>query len=95
MLVVQANAATHNGLKAALDDLNNALTVDWYQTDRAFYSSQMEKFSYQVKSLKEQGLTNQELTDLALTQFKDEKAAKDLQTAFTIITIDKLSPKKA
>lgn len=95
LLVVQANATTHNGLKAAFDDLNYALTVDWDQTDRAFYSSQMEKFSAQVKSLQEQGLTNQELMDFALTQVKDEKAAKDLQTAFTMITINKMSPKEA
>lgn len=95
MLVVQANAATHNGLKAAFDDLNYALTVDWDQTDRAFYSSQMEKFSSQIKSLQEQGLTNKELMDFALSQVKDEKAAKDLQTAFTMITINKMSPKEA
>lgn len=95
MLVVQANAVTHNGLKAAFDDLNYALSVEWDQTDRAFYSAQMEKFTAQVKSLQEQGLTNQELMDFALTQVKDEKAAKDLQTAFTMITINKMSPKEA
>ncbi len=95
LLVVQANATTHNGLKAAFDDLNYALTVDWDQTDRAFYGAQMEKFSSQIKSLQEQGLSNQELMNFALSQVKDEKAAKDLQTAFTMITINKMSPKEA
>lgn len=95
LLVVQAHATTHNGLKAAFDDLNYALTVEWDQVDRDFYNSQMEKFKSNLSSLQESGLSNQDMVDFTLAQVKDEKMAKDLQTAFTMISINKMSQQEA
>lgn len=95
LLSVQANAATHNGLKEAFDELNYSLTVDWDQTDKAFYNDQMDKFSATVKDLQAQGLTNQELVDYTLSQVKDQKLAQDLKTAFTMVVINKMSPTEA
>src|SRR5690606_13398261 len=90
LFIVQANASTPNGLKAAFDDLNYALTVEWDQRDRSFYDAQMQKFESHLNSLQAQGLTNQELIEFTLTQVKDEKLAKDLRTAFSMIAINKM-----
>lgn len=95
LFMVQAHATAQNGLKAAFDELNYALTVDWDQNDRNFYDSQMEKFKTNLNSLQEQGLSNQDLVNFTLSQVKDEKLAKDLETAFTMISINKLSQSEA
>lgn len=95
LFVVQAHATTHNGLKAAFDDLNYALSVEWDQQDRSFYDAQMEKFKSTLSSLQGQGLSNQELVDFTLSQVKNEKLAKDLETAFTMISINKMSQSEA
>lgn len=92
---VQASAATNNGLKAAFDDLNYALTVEWDQTDKNFYKAQMEKFQSTLETLQAQGMTNNELVEFAVSQLKNEKAAKDLRTAFSMIAINKMSPQEA
>ena len=56
MVTVQANAVSNNSLKAAFDELNYSLSVDWDQTDRAFYNAQMEKFTAKVKELQIQSI---------------------------------------
>lgn len=95
LFTVQANAASGNNLKAAFDDLNYALTVEWDQTDRGFYNHQMQNFALTVKELQAQGLTNQELIDFTVSQIKDQQLAKDLRTAFSVIMINKMSPEEA
>lgn len=95
MLTVQANAVTHNGLKAAFDDLNYALTVEWDQNDQAFYKSQMENFTSKLEALQKSGLTNQELINFALSQVKDEKIARDVETALNMVQINRMSEKEA
>lgn len=94
-LIVNANATTNNGLKAAFDDLNYALTVDWDQNDQNFYKSQMEKFNTTLNSLQKQGLTNQQMIDFTLSQLKNENMKKDLQTALTMVQINRMSEKEA
>src|SRR5687767_9331344 len=90
MLTVQSFAATNNGLKAAFDNLNYSLTVEWDQTDRAFYNQKMEDFA---QSLRAANVSNQELVEFTVSQVKDEKLAKDLRTAFTMVQINKMDQK--
>lgn len=94
-LVVNANAATNNNLKAAFDDLNYALSVDWDQQDQNFYKSQMEKFNSTLNSLQEEGLSNQEMINFTLSQLKNEQMKKDLQTALTMVQINKMDQREA
>jgi hypothetical protein len=93
--VVQVNAATHNNLKTAFDQLNYSLTVEWDQTDRAFYQQQMENFAHEIKALQAEGLSNQELLDFTLAQIKDDRLARDLRTAFTMVIVNKMSSEEA
>lgn len=95
LFIVQANAATHNSLKSAFDELNYALTVEWDQTDRNFYESQMNKFSATLETLQANGMTNAELVDFAVSQLKDEGAQKDLRTALSMVKINNMTQSEA
>ncbi len=92
LLTVQSFAVTNNGLKAAFDGLNYSLSVEWDQTDRAFYNQQMEKFAQAVRAA---NVSNQELVEFTVSQVKDEKLANDLRTAFTMVQINKMDQKEA
>lgn len=94
-LVVNVNAGTNNNLKAAFDELNYALSVDWDGKDQDFYKSQMDKFNSTLNSLQAQGMSNQEMIDFTLAQLKDENMKKDLRTALTMIQINKMNPREA
>ncbi len=95
IFTVQAHASTQNGLKAAFDEMNYSLTVEWDQKDKSFYDAQMKKFMGQVRELQKQGLTNAQMVEFAKSQIKDQKVAKDLETAFSMITINKMSSEEA
>src|SRR5690349_5111044 len=95
LLVGQSNAATGNNLKAAFDELNYSLNVEWDQKDKAFYNQAQEKFAKQVKALQAQGLSNKELMDFAVSSVKDEKVAKDIQTALSMVLINNMSQTEA
>lgn len=95
IFTVSAHANTQNGLKAAFDEMNYTLTVEWDQKDQTVYQNQLKKFTATVRELQKQGLTNQQMVDFAKSQVKDAKVAKDLETAFSMITINKMSSEEA
>ena len=95
LFTVQAQASVHDGLKAAFDELNYALTVEWDQKDKAVYESEMKKFMATVRDLQKNGLSNDEMMAFAKSQVKDARVAKDLETAFTMITINKMNSEEA
>ena len=95
IFTVQVHASTQNGLKAAFDEMNYSLTVEWDQKNKSFYDAQMKKFMGQVRELQKQGLTNAQMVEFAKSQIKDQKVAKDLETAFSMITINKMSSEEA
>jgi hypothetical protein len=95
IFTVHANAASQNSLKAAFDELNYSLTVEWDQKDQDFYSKQMSAFSATVHGLQEQGLTNEQMLAFAKSEIKDAKVAKDLETTFNMISLNKMSSKDA
>lgn len=95
LVSVQAQATSGNNLKAVFDDLTYTLAVEWDQKDQTVYAQAMQKFTAEIKTLQDQGLTNQELIESTLAQVKDAKLANDLRTAFTMVQINKMSPKEA
>lgn len=95
IFTVNAYATSNAGLKAAFDELNFALTVEWDQKDQSFYSAQMKKFSGVVRELQAKGLTNAQLINFVKAEIKDEKISRDIQTALTMISIQKMSPAEA
>lgn len=91
IFTVHADVGSQQSLKTAFDDLNYALSVEWDQKDRKFYDSKVEEFSKKIASLQAQGLTNAELVDFVKANLKDKALAKDLETAYTVISLNKLS----
>ena len=87
---MNAQASTHNGLKAAFDELNYSLQIEWDQQDKTFYDQQMKKFSEVVKDVPQQ-----ELMKFALTNVKDAKTAKDLEKAMNLISVTKMPHQEA
>ena len=95
LTVQAANASTTDGLKAAFDELNYSLTVEWDQKDKDFHATQMKKFTASIRDLQSKGLTNAQLVDFAKSQVKNAQVAKDLETAFNMIQINKMSGAEA
>ena len=95
LLTVSAFANSNQGLKAAFDELNYALTTEWDQKDRAFYNEQMSKFNAAVNELRAQGMTNEEMMSFIKTQVKDAKVARDLEAAMNVVKINKMSQDEA
>lgn len=90
-----AFAQSNAGLKSAFDELNYSLTVEWNQKDKAFYDVQMKKFNASLKELQAKGLTNAELIAFVKSEVKDAKVAKDMETAFNMIQLQKMNASQA
>jgi hypothetical protein len=95
VFTVNAHAVSQNGLKAAFDELNYSLTVEWDQKDKEFYATQMKKFSVTIRELQTKGLTNAQLVEFVKKEVKNEKVARDVETAFNMISINKMSQEEA
>ncbi len=95
LFTVQAQAATQSGLKAAFDELNYSLSVEWNQTDKAFYEAQVQKFVGVVRDMKAKGLSNEDMMAFAKNEIKDGNAAKSIETAFNMININKMDAQEA
>ncbi|MGE3609999.1 MAG: hypothetical protein AB7I27_10470 [Bacteriovoracaceae bacterium] len=91
LFIVQANAATANGLKAAYDELNYSLIVEWDQKDKGFYTEKMKEFSSVIRDLQAKGLTNSELLAFVKSEVKDARVARDLEATFNLIQLNKMS----
>lgn len=95
LLSVQANAGTNNSLSQAIEELNYSLTVEWDQKDQKFYDKKMKDFASTIAELQESGLTNQQLVDHVIAQIKNKNLAKDVETTFNMIQLNKMSPLEA
>lgn len=95
IFTVQAHASAQDGLKKAFDEMNYALTVEWDQKDQSFYETELKKFTSVIRDLKKTGLSNEEMIEFAKSQVKDARVAKDLETAFSVITVNKMNSEEA
>lgn len=94
-VTVQASAATDNGLKAAFDEMNYGLIVEWDQQDKDFYTQTVAKFTKTVADLQAQGLSNAELLDFLKAEVKDQQFARDLDTLNSLMALNKVSASEA
>lgn len=77
-------------LKEAFNDLNYSLTVEWNQTDQAFYHSEIQKFE---AALAEINPSTEDLIILLKSEIKDEKAWSEI--AILLDHARSLSPEEA
>lgn len=90
----QADSGVHGSLKAAYEELNYSLSVEWDQKDKDFFQQEMGKFQNTISNLRAQGLTNDELIMFLISNVKDEAAAADLKQFFKLAQTQKLSPQE-
>ena len=91
IFTVHANASAVDGLKQAYDELHFALEHDWDQKDQSFYEAQMKSFTTKFRDLQAQGLTYAQMMEFARSEVKNAQMAKDFETAFTMIQLNKMS----
>jgi hypothetical protein len=90
--IFSTQAMAANGLKAAFEDLNFALNVEWDQQDGDFYNDKMNEFTVAVQK---SGLSQAELIAFIKGEIKDQRIAGDVEAALTSITLSKMSPLEA
>lgn len=95
LFTVSAQASVQVGLKAAFDELNYALNVEWDQKDQAFYKAQVRSFNETVKELMANGLTQTEFVEFVKSEVKNERVAKDMETALSMISLNNMSSAQA
>lgn len=95
MTTASASTLGAHSIKAAIDDFNFAMTVEWDQEDQAFYQAQMKKFLADLKALRAEGITNAEIIDVAVSSIKNEKLAQEMKAILNLIEVEKLSAEDA
>jgi hypothetical protein len=94
IFTVQAHAATENGLKQAFNEMTYSVEqLD--PSDKAAVETQLKQFTAVVRDLQKKGLTNSQMIDFAKSEIKDQKVAKDLETAMNMIKINKMDSEEA
>lgn len=91
---VSANEGSTQGLKALYDDLQYSLTVEWDQKDVNIKKKIEARFTTGLEELKKQGLTNQELLDFTVSQFKNKKAQSDFVNLINSLKVTALEKKE-
>ncbi len=92
---VQAQATTNNGLKAAFDELNYSLQVQGAANNRAANDAAVARFQARIAELQAAGLTNAELVNFAKSQVKNEALRRDIETAYSMISVNNMSASEA
>lgn len=90
-----AQAGTQAGLKEAFDELNYALTVEWDQQDSAFYEAQTEKFYHELKSLRDEGLSDADLLAFVKSNISNQEQLAEVENVLNIINTQKMSHAEA
>lgn len=94
-LIVHAHATPHNGVKAAFDELNYSLSVEWDQKNETFLNDQSEKFNKEMRRLRSEGLSNQEILSTLLNELQNKNLARDIETTFSMVSINKMTSDEA
>lgn len=90
-LMIPASHASTEGLSRAFNELDYKLNVDSRATDPAHREAAQAQFAAEVRDLKAQGLTNQDLIAFAVARTPNRQAAAQLEQALTTIDVQNLS----
>lgn len=93
--IVRASAATGDGLKNAIDELQYNLTVEWDQKDREFYKQSVTEFAHELDKLQEAGMTYEEMMSFAKSQVQSKTFSQDIDQLLMVISMNQLSGTEA
>jgi hypothetical protein len=94
IFTTQAQAHTSKSLKAAFDELNYSLSVEWDGQDKSVYAEHVKAFSAKVRQLQANGMTNEEFIDFVKSE-ATPAVAKNIEEALNVIEINQMSPAEA
>ncbi|MBA2405895.1 MAG: hypothetical protein H0V66_14050 [Bdellovibrionales bacterium] len=92
---VSAMANTHDGLKAAFDEFNYSVTVEWDQKDPAFLEAKKLELTQTISALEAQGMTRLELITFVKSQIKDASIIKNLDAVLEAVSLNQMSAQDA
>jgi hypothetical protein len=93
--VVQASAATGDGLRIAFDELHYNLSVEWDQKDPEFYRETLSRFAQELDKLQEAGMSYEEMMAFAKSQVKSKAMAQDIEQLILVVSMNKMSASDA
>ena len=88
ILTSSAMASSHDGVKAAIDEFQYALTVEWDQKDQAFHDPKLNEL---VQNLSELNLSSKELMSAMKSQINDKNISKEFEEVVAISVSKNLS----
>lgn len=95
IFTVSAMANTHDGLKAAFDEFNYAVTVEWDQKDMSFLEAKKFELTQEITALENQGMTRHELITFVKSQLKDANLVQSLDSVLEAVSLNKMTPQDA
>lgn len=88
-------AASHAGIKNAIDEFQYAMTVEGAALDPAASERTISEFHDRLNSIHASGVSRQEIIDTALESIADARVASELKTALLHIEASKMTPEEA
>lgn len=88
ILTSSAMASSHDGVKAAIDEFQYALTVEWDQKNQAFHDQKVNEL---VQDLSKLNLSSKELMSAVKAQINDKNIAKEFEEVVAISVAKNLS----
>lgn len=86
---------TNDGLKAAFDEFNYSVTVEWDQKDPSFLEAKKLELMQTISGLEAEGMTRAELITFAKSQLKDANLIKNLDSVLEAISLNKMTSEEA
>ncbi len=86
---------TNDGLKAAFDEFNYSVTVEWDQKDPTFLEAKKLELMQTISGLEAEGMTRAELITFAKSQLKDATLIKNLDSVLEAISLNKMTSEEA
>ena len=80
---VLAAGHVQSGIKAALDEFNYMLSVEWDQFDSDFYHAQVANLQHKVRQFRRNGFLARELWQASIELYAQPHYSQDLQRLFT------------
>ena len=90
-----AMPSTNQGLKAAFDEFNYSVTVEWDQKDPSFLEAKKLELMQTISGLEAEGMTRSELITFAKSQLKDATLIKNLDSVLEAISLNKMTSEEA
>jgi hypothetical protein len=92
---VSAMANTNDGLKAAFEEFNYSINVEWDQKDASFLEAKKLELTQAINALEAEGMTRLELITFAKSQIKDAALAKSLDSLIEAVALNTMTAVQA